>query len=187
MSQRARWWLGVGLLTVVGTGLAFIRHSAAEGPSRKNAANSLKAEPAALERTRKQVRMLDDIYKTAVVLITDKYVDDADDFPAGSAAVALFAAIKQKGWHEARLLDVTGQPHEEKNAAQTDFEKAAVQAIKGGKNYYEQVVEIDGQPHLQAATPIPVVSKKCTLCHPHYADVKDGQAIGAIGYTIRIE
>ena len=42
----------------------------------------------ALERTRKTIRMLDDIYKAAVVLITDKYVNDKDDFPAGSAAIA---------------------------------------------------------------------------------------------------
>lgn len=184
MSQRARWWLGLGLLAVVTTGLAFVRHSIAEGPSPKK---PVKADPAAVERTRKQVRMLDDVYKTAVVLITDKYVNDEDDFPAGSAAVALFDAIKQKGWHEARLIDVTGQPHEDKNVAKSDFEKAAVKAIQGGKNYYEQVVEIDGKPHLQAATPIPVVSQKCTICHPHYADVKEGQAIGAIGYTIAIE
>ena len=50
----------------------------------------------ALERTRKQVRMLDDIYKTAVVLITTHYVNDEDDLPAGSAAIALFDAVKKK-------------------------------------------------------------------------------------------
>ena len=54
-----------------------------------------KADPA-VERTRKQVQMLDDLYKTAIVLITDKYVDDEKDFPAGSAAIALFSAIQKK-------------------------------------------------------------------------------------------
>jgi hypothetical protein len=147
-----------------------------------------KADDAAVARTRKTVRMLDDIYKTAVVLITDKYVHKEDDFPAGGAAVALFAAVKQKGWHDVRLLDVTGQPYEEKNAPKDDFEKAATKAFStGGKDYYEQVVSINGQPHLRAATPIPVVSKKCIMCHPHYKDAKEGAAIGALSYTLKIE
>lgn len=144
-------------------------------------------DKAALERTRKQVRMLDDIYKNAVVLITDKYVHKEDDFSAGSAAVALFAVMKEKGYHEARLLDATNDPYNEKNAPQDDFEKAAIKALKSGKGYYEQITEIDGKPVLKAATPIPVVSKKCTMCHPQYAQAKDGEAIGALGYTIRIE
>ena len=44
-------------------------------------------EDPAAERTRKTVKMLDDIYKTAVVLITDKYVESEDDFPAGTYRV----------------------------------------------------------------------------------------------------
>lgn len=144
-------------------------------------------DDAAIERARKTVRMLDDLYKTAVVLITDKYVHEEDDFPAGSAAVALFASMKQKGWHDVRLLDATGQPYEEKNAPRDDFEKAAVKALREGKTYYEQVVTIEGQPHLRAATPIPVVMKKCTMCHPHYAQEKPGVAIGALSYTLKLE
>jgi hypothetical protein len=163
----------------VGLGLAFAGHRAAEGQAKVN--------DAALERTRKQVRMLDDIYKNAVVLITDKYVHKEDDYSAGSAAVTLFAVMKEKGWHEGRLLDATGEPYNEKNLPRDDFEKGAIRALKSGKGYYEQVVQIDGKPYLKAATPIPVVSKKCTICHPHYAQVKEGEAIGAIGYTIAIE
>lgn len=151
------------------------------------AAAPAKPDAAAVDRARKTVRMLDDIYKTAVVLITDKYVHKEDDFPAGSAAVALFAAIKQKGWHDVRLLDATGQPYLEKNAPQDEFEKAATQALANGKEYYEQLVMIDGQPHLRAATPIPVVHKKCVMCHPHYAQAKAGAAIGALSYTLKVE
>lgn len=178
MKQRTKWWwAGLGL----GAGLV------AGALSLGNAADSSKTKDEALERTRKQVRMLDDIYKNVVVLVTDKYVHKEDDFSAGSAAVALFAVMKDKGWHEARLLDATGEPYNEKNSPQDDFEKAAIKALKSGKNYYEQVVQIEGKPHLKAATSVPVVSKKCTICHPHYAQVAEGQAVGALGYTIRIE
>ena len=146
-----------------------------------------KSNDAALERTRKQVRVLDDIYKTAIVLITENYVDEASDLAAGAAFQKLFAAMKEKGHHEVRLLDATGDPYDKDNLPRDDFEKAAIKAIKEGKGYYEQVVEQGGKRLLKAATPIPVVMKKCTLCHPAYEKAKPGEAIGALGYTIAIE
>ncbi|MEM7234327.1 MAG: DUF3365 domain-containing protein [Planctomycetota bacterium] len=142
---------------------------------------------AALERTRKQVRMLDDIYKTTVVLITDKYVHSEKDFPAGSAAVALFDAMKKKGWHEVRLLDASGKPRRRKNVASDAFEKAAVSALKSGKSYYEEVIRDGAKRKLRAATAIPVVSEKCTMCHAHFEDAAKGEAIGALSYTLTIE
>ena len=152
-------------------------------PPRKSSAPT----QAAIERTRKQVRMLDDLYKTAVVLITKHYVTEKSSLPAGSAAIALFDAMKKKGWHEVRLLDATGEPLEEKNSPRDAFEKQAVKALKAGKGYYERVVQVKGKPFLRAATPIPVVLKKCTMCHENYNDAKKGEPIGALSYTIPIE
>ena len=141
----------------------------------------------ALERTRKQVRMLDDIYKSAVVLITTHYVNDEDDLPAGSAAIALFDAVKKKGWHEVRLLDASGEPIEEKNTAKDEFEKTAVAKLRAGESYYDRVVQKDGQRYLRAATPIPVVLEKCTMCHENYKKAKEGEPIGSLAYTLPIE
>ena len=142
----------------------------------------------ALERTRQTVRMLDDIYKAAVVLITEHYVNDEDDLPAGSAAIALFDAIEKKGWHKVRLIDVTGDPSDEDNVAKDRFEKEVVKLFAAQKSQYEdQVIMHDGKRYLRAITPIPVVLKKCTMCHEHYKDAKPGQAIGALSYTIPIE
>ncbi|MGQ0636405.1 MAG: c-type heme family protein [Planctomycetaceae bacterium] len=145
-----------------------------------------KSDPA-LERTRKQVRMLDDLYKTAVVLITEHYVNKDGDLPAGTAAKALFGAMKSKGWHEVRLVDATGDPIMKANSPADDFEKAAVKQLLAGKAGHEEVVEKEGQRYLRSATPIPVVMKKCIMCHPHYEDVKQGQPIGALAYTLPIE
>jgi hypothetical protein len=156
-------------------------------PPAKKANSSAAPAPEAVERARKTVRMLDDVYKTAVVLITDKYVNDKDDFPAGSAAIALFGEIQKKGWHEVRLLDVTGDPYEEKNVAHDAFEKQAVEQLKNGKTYVEEIEQKDGKPVLRAMTAVPVVMQKCVLCHPHYADAKKGAAVGAISYTLPIE
>ncbi len=149
--------------------------------------SSKKPDAAAVERTRDSIRMLDDVYKTAVVLITDKYVHSEDDFPAGSAAVALFAAVSEKGWHTAELLDVTGQPYDDKNVANDEFEKQAVKKIKAGDKFVEAVESNkDGKFVLRAMTPVPVVLEKCIMCHEHYRRVPAGQAIGAISYSVPI-
>lgn len=141
----------------------------------------------AVKRTRDTVKMLDDIYKQAIVLITDKYVNDEDDFPAGSAAVELFKRVGKTGFHHVRLLDATGEPYEPNNVAKTKFEKQGIKQLIAGKPYYEEVVIKEGQPYLQAMTPVPVVMKKCVMCHPHYKGVKEGQPIGAISYELPIK
>lgn len=144
------------------------------------------ADPA-VERTRKQVRMLDDLYKTAVVLITKHYVNSESDLAAGVAAKAIFTTMKEKGWHEVRLVDATGKPIMEENLPQDDFEKDAIKALKSGKPYYDQIVEGKDGRYLRAATIVPVVMDKCTMCHEHYKDAKAGEAIGALAYKLKIE
>ncbi len=185
--------------TLIVSGLAIVAAALGTGPWTTNgsraaaddtAASDAAAKPSdeAVARTRKQVKMLDDLYKTAVVLITTHYVNDEDDLAAGSAAVALFDAMKKKGWHEVRLLDATGEPIEDNNSPNDEFEKAAVAKLKGGETYYERVVQRDGKSFLRAATPIPVVLDKCIMCHEHYKDFKDkGQIIGVLGYTVPVE
>jgi hypothetical protein len=144
-------------------------------------------EDPAVARARKQVAMLDDIYKTTVVLITEHYVNDNSSLAAGEAAQALFAAIKKKGWHEVRLLDAAGEPIVDGNRPRDDFERAAIAALKSGKSGYEQVVEKDGKRYLRSATPIPVVHKKCVMCHENYKLAKEGEPIGSLSYTVPIE
>ena len=131
--------------------------------------------------------MLDDIYKGGIVLITTHYVTGSEDLPAGTAFKKLFESAKQKGWHEVRLLDATGDPTNDENSPADEFEKKAVAKIASGEAWYEEIVEKEGKRYLRAATPIPVVMEKCTMCHSNYEDVKAGQAIGALGYTIPIE
>ena len=77
------------------------------------------ADPA-LERTREQVKMLDELYKNAVVSITNKY----DGPPAIKVAKDVFAAMEKSGWHKAKLVDASGSPQNEANLPQTDFREA---------------------------------------------------------------
>ena len=66
--------------------------------------------PAAVERARETVRMLDDMYKSAVVHITKTYVSARERTPAARAAQLMFKDMAAKGWHQARLIDATGEP-----------------------------------------------------------------------------
>lgn len=152
-----------------------------------HAADPAKVSDPEVDRARQTVRMLDDIYKTAVVLITDKYVHSERDFSAGSAAIALFDAIEKKGWHKVRLIDVTGEPYDDNNVAQDDFERNAVAALRTGKDFVEQTDTKDGKRVYRAVTPIPVVLEKCVMCHAHYGNAKPGAAVGALSYTIPMD
>jgi Protein of unknown function (DUF3365) len=140
-----------------------------------------------IQRARKQVLMLDDLYKTAVVLVTENYVKTESDLAAGSAFKLLFEAMKKKGHHEARLVDATGSPYEPANAPKDAFEKEAIAAIKTGKPYFDKVETVNGKQVLRAATIVPVVMKKCVMCHDHYEKAKPGEAIGALMYVMPIE
>jgi hypothetical protein len=51
----------------------------------------------AVERTRQEVRMLDDPCKTAIILINEHYVNNPSDFPAATAGKAIFAAMNKSG------------------------------------------------------------------------------------------
>ena len=144
------------------------------------------SKDAAVERARREVRMLDDIYKTSVVLITTHYVHDDDDLPAGSAFKALFEAVEKKGWHKVRLIDASGEPYNDENTPKKGFEQRAVKKLLEGKAVYDEIVTEKGKRYLNAATAIPVVMDKCIMCHENYKGVPKGKAIGALSYQVPI-
>lgn len=140
-------------------------------------------DPAKVERTREQVKMLDDLYKNAVVAVTTKYVENQAETPAAAIAKEVFAAMHKKGWHTARLVDVTGRPKNKENVAKTDFEKKAVAEIKAGKAYFDEVGERDGKPVLRAATVVPAVLQQCVICHGK----RENNLLGTIVYEVPIK
>lgn len=163
----------------------------AQEPAATARADAKKAEKKpgkkAIERSRKTVQTLDNIFKQTIVLVTDKYVNDDDDFAAGSAAVLLFKKISDGSDKTIRLIDATGDPYESENVAKDDFEKQGIKKLKAGAKRVDEVVSLDGKHYLRALTPVPVVMQKCIMCHAHYEDVAEGEPIGAISYTVPIE
>jgi hypothetical protein len=146
--------------------------SAVKGPSKE-----------AVARARDQVKMLDDLYKTAVVGITKTYVHQQGEIPAAVVAAEVFEAMKQKKYHNARLIDASGKPKNRHNNPESEFEKKAVDEIKAGKAYYEEIGEKDGKPVFRAATVVPAVMKQCASCHR----VKEGDLLGALVYELPIK
>ena len=144
-----------------------------------------KKEGPAVTRAKKQAKMLDTLYKTAIVIITENYVDGSEDLAAGDAFQALFKTMKDNGFHEVRLLDATGDPVDSDNEAKNDFEKKAIKALLDGKPIYEKIVKEGDKRYLMSATPIPVVMDKCTMCHSNYEGVKG--PIGSLALKIPLE
>ncbi|GAA4452794.1 c-type heme family protein [Novipirellula rosea] len=170
----------VALITTVQSGN--LSHANAEERVAKASPNK-----AAVERSRRTVQMLDNIFKQTIVMVTDKYVNDDDDFAAGSAAVLLFKKISDDSDKTIRLIDATGDPYESENVAKDTFEKEGIKKLKAGAKTVDEVVTRDGKHYLRALTPVPVVMQKCVMCHAHYEDVKTGEPIGAISYTVPID
>ena len=137
-----------------------------------------------LEHARKTVRMLDDLYKTYIVLITEEYVDDPSVLPAATLSKRVFKSMNKKGWHKARLLDATGTPFNPENNPRDAFERDAINAMISGRTYFEKIEKIEGKDHLRAVTSVHAVMKGCISCHP---SSRVGDLLGGIAYTIALE
>jgi hypothetical protein len=165
------------LLSAVTGGIFLATHGGARSE------DATHVDPAALERTRDTLKMLDDMHKAYVVHITATYVRAQESTPAAHVAKKVYQHMQGKGWFNGRLIDASGKPFNEANVAKTPFEKKAVEQIKKGKAYYDEVTIKDGKPFLRAATIVPAVMNQCIRCH---TGQKEGDLLGALVYEIAI-
>ncbi len=184
-SRRWCWRLfgGSACLAALTVAFGIPREDAARADDQPTSPAAPAADPA-VERAREQVKMLDDMYKNAVVSITKTYVAKQDDRPAIMIAKDVFGAMQKKGWHSARLVDATGDPLNDVNAPETDFEKEAFRRIRSGQPYYDRVVGEGKDRKLLAATVVPVVMATCAECHQ---DRKVGEVLGFLRYEVPVK
>jgi hypothetical protein len=169
-TRHIRWVLAsLGVMAL--SALASMAGTPAQGPAAAEG-------DLALERTRAQAKMLDDLFKVAVVDITNRY----DGPPAAKVAKAIFSAAEEKQYFRARLLDATGSPQNEANAPKDEFEKKAAEAMTAGKSYLEEVVVKGKDRRLRVATLVPAVVQKCAKCH----GVKQGDVLGFLSYDLPV-
>ncbi len=174
----ARGGVLLGAMLILGLAVGLV--SRAADPTKQETAGP----GLTVQQARREVRLLDDLYKTAIVYMNDVYVEDENSVAAGETARDLFAAMKAKGWHEARLVDATGEPLNDENAPAGAFEKSAIERILKGETYVDQVVRENDHNYLRAATLVPVVNDKCVICHPGN---NIGDVLGAVSYKIRLQ
>ena len=137
---------------------------------------------AAVERTRQEVKMLDDLFKNMIVLVDGHYVKNPSDFPAATAAKALWAALKKDGWYDVRILGLTDVIGDQDDVPRDAFEQTAAKKLLAGDTSHEEVVETGGKRYLRVATGIPVVSDNCLMCHANFKGNKGN--IGVLSYTV---
>jgi Protein of unknown function (DUF3365) len=165
--------LGLAIMLTIGGVSSFAAEKASGKPD------------AAVERTRQEVRMLDDLFKNMIVLFDGHYVKTPSDLPVAIAAKALWAALKKDGWYDVRILgltDVIGNPADD--VPRDAFEQTAAKKLLAGDASYEEVVETGGKRYLRVATGIPVVSENCVMCHANFKGNKGN--IGALAYTVLV-
>jgi Protein of unknown function (DUF3365) len=149
------------------------------------AAENASGKPdAAVERTRQEVKMLDDLFKNMIVLVDGHYVKKPDDFAAATAAKALFAAMKKNQWFDVRLLGLTDVIGDQDDVPRDAFEQTAAKKLLAGDASYEELVETGGKRYLRVATGVPVVSENCVMCHANFKGNKGN--IGSLSYTVPV-
>ena len=129
--------------------------------------------------------MLDDLYKTVVVLITEHYVKDQTmRYPAASASKALFAEMKKKGWHEVRLLGLTDKLFNPENKPSDAFEQAAAKSCLQGRRAMKrssrkvESATCASQPGYLSSW------SNVVMCHPTWKGNKGN--IGSLSYTVPV-
>jgi Protein of unknown function (DUF3365) len=175
---HAKTWLLASVGIAVG-GLSFAAWSALNAA----APNGITSSDGAIAAARRETKMLDDLYKTAIVTVTDIYVKDESSVAAATAFRPVFKAMKDAKHHEARLVDGLGQPVGADNVPRDDFEKEAMKKMLAGEASYEKVEVVNGIPQLRTMTTLPMVMEKCILCHDNYRDKK---IVGGVAYVVPI-
>jgi hypothetical protein len=141
-----------------------------------------KPKTAAIERVtlpegRRQVRMMDDVYKTAVVATHQMYVQDPGTPAAVIWAKQVINKLKGKGWPDARIFATHDRPLNPENAPVDGFERNAAAAFKKGNVSYEEVAPGE----LRYATDLRILDEKCVMCHVRS---KPGDLVGGVSYRV---
>lgn len=134
-----------------------------------------------LRRARRETEMLDTLYKTAIVSVTQTYVENDSSTAAITSFQPVLKAMKDGKWHEVRLVDGLGDPINPENSPKDAFEKQAIKEMLAGKERIDAVEKIDGNDVLRTMTILPMALEKCVLCHANYRGKK---IVGGVSYQV---
>jgi len=117
--------------------------------------------PVSVDEARRQAELLHAAMHTTVQLVHHRYYREDEGLPIPAAVVdEIFTEIEEDQPVELSWLVVEGQAMNTDHKAKTDFELAAVDALKAGKLSHEEVVE----GTYRRAGPI-TLTNHCLKCH----------------------
>ena len=134
-----------------------------------------------LRSARRETKMLDTLYKTAIVSVTQTYVENNSSTAAITTFQPVLKAMKAGNWHEVRLVDGLGEPINPENSPKDAFEKRAIKEMLAGKEMIDSVEVIGGKEFLRTMTILPMALEKCVLCHDNYRGKK---IVGGVSYQV---
>ncbi len=137
-----------------------------------------------IRRSRRETKMLDTLYKTAIVSVTQTYVQDGSSTAAITTFQPVLKAMKEGKWHEVRLVDGLGDPINPENAPKDAFEKRAIKEMLAGKELIDAIETVDGREVLRTMTILPMALDKCILCHENYRGKK---IVGGVSFQVPIQ
>ena len=173
LNSSSRWFLLAGISLC---GLVFWHN--ADGSSAQTGKSERDKN---VRSARRETKMLDTLYKTAIVSVTQTYVVDDSSTAAFTTFQPVVKAMKDGKWHEVRLVDGLGEPINPDNSPKDAFEKRAMQEILAGKDFVDEVEKIDGQEYLRTMTILPMALEKCVLCHENYRGKK---IVGGVSFQV---
>lgn len=169
--------VGGALALALGASMWGVALAAAAGAEGEPSAPPVRVS---LAEGRRMTRMMDDIYKVAVITTHKMYVLDPGTPAAVIWAKQVIRQVQSKGWPEARILSAVERPLNPENHPADAFERQAVQAFRSGKPSYEKV-----EPGaLRYATEIRITDKTCLTCHVHN---KEGDLVGGVSYRVLLD
>lgn len=132
-----------------------------EPPGQVSPAANSAADLPTVEAARRQAEILHGTIHPTLHLVHQHYYREDEGLRIPAATLKeVFAVLEQEQHIQLRWLVVEGQAMNADHQAKTDFEQAAVEALKSGKESYEQVV--DGT--YRHAGPI-TLTNHCLKCH----------------------
>jgi hypothetical protein len=172
--QNGCWLLGVAILGSI----------AAWQVAKGDPPKLEKGKEHAIANARRETKMLDTLYKTAIVSVTQNYVQDESSIAAITTFVPVIEAMKQNQWHKVRLVDGLNDAINPDNSPQDEFEKSAMRQILAGKNQVDLVAAVDGKQVLRTMTTLPMASDKCVLCHANFLGKT---VVGGIAFEVPLQ
>ncbi len=110
---------------------------------------------------RRQAELLHEAIHATLQLVHDRYYREDEGLPLPAAVLSnVFADLEQKQHVQLRWLAVEGQAMNTDHKPRNEFELQAVQALKSGKQHYEQA---EGGIYRRVGTI--TLSNHCLKCH----------------------